>query len=389
MSVDLKVGDEILTGRFRNKKEIVKSIDTDDLNQPTVNGKQMLKFRIKKLIKETLDEIFTENIQLADKVYFNTNKLSPEAKNEILKITNGDNFTKIVSDLFFSLQNENPYFGKTELENILQFYQNIKTYNKNVYPIKNVNFLNPDDIWGMYYALQIRSKIINLFKILPSTASRNMKDDIRTERSSNELSKYLNDIEYFTTHFSQLSNRNKEMQEKVYRKMFKSNTTIEDLMQFVDDKENFLGGASFGKQEIIELSKTEDFEIIYQQGNSMIIQVDSPEGIKAIGCNSLWCFTYGSGFDAAYRQWNTYSHNDIVYVLVDFDENSDSQEFMHVLIGPLLDDDDDLIKYSEENEDQVPLYDMANEQSYNPYHILKTLFGENYETVIYEYLDFE
>tara|TARA_R110000803_G_scaffold22174_9_gene55461 strand:+ start:1645 stop:1851 length:207 start_codon:yes stop_codon:yes gene_type:complete len=46
--IDLKIGDKILTGRFKNKRDIVKSISVDNLGQPTVNGKPMLKFRIEK-----------------------------------------------------------------------------------------------------------------------------------------------------------------------------------------------------------------------------------------------------------------------------------------------------------------------------------------------------
>ena len=48
VTIDLQVGDVILTGRFKNKREIVKTIGVDKLGQPTVNGKPMLKFRIEK-----------------------------------------------------------------------------------------------------------------------------------------------------------------------------------------------------------------------------------------------------------------------------------------------------------------------------------------------------
>ena len=46
------MGDVILTGRFKNKREIVKTIGVDKLGQPTVNGKPMLKFRIEKAMPE-------------------------------------------------------------------------------------------------------------------------------------------------------------------------------------------------------------------------------------------------------------------------------------------------------------------------------------------------
>ena len=52
VNIDLQVGDTILTGRFKNKREIVKTIGVDKLGQPTVNGKPMLKFRIEKEMPE-------------------------------------------------------------------------------------------------------------------------------------------------------------------------------------------------------------------------------------------------------------------------------------------------------------------------------------------------
>jgi hypothetical protein len=171
--------------------------------------------------------------------------------------------------------------------------------------------------------------------------------------------------------------------------MFKSNITLKELMRFVDDKSNFIGGVEFTKKDVKKLSYEEDFEIIYEQGNIMIVRVDSPNGIKAIGCNSLWCFTYGSGFDAAYRQWNNYSYNDTVYVIIDFSKESDSEDFMYVLIKPLTDGDGNLISYDEDNEDEHPLYNMSNENYSNPYYILEGLFGEEYENIIHNYLNFD
>jgi hypothetical protein len=58
IELDINIGDEILAGRFKNKKVIVKDIGKDDKNQPTINGKTILKFRIKKLIKEEIDKLF-------------------------------------------------------------------------------------------------------------------------------------------------------------------------------------------------------------------------------------------------------------------------------------------------------------------------------------------
>jgi len=50
LELDLEEGDVILTGRFKNKRTVIKKIGTDDLGQPTVNGMKALSFRIEKLM---------------------------------------------------------------------------------------------------------------------------------------------------------------------------------------------------------------------------------------------------------------------------------------------------------------------------------------------------
>jgi hypothetical protein len=341
-------------------------------------------------IREYLNEqqILKENIQLADKVYFKTGKLSNEDREIILNITNGNNYTKLIADIYFYIKKTS--FNSNELLKILKpIYNDVLTYNKNVYPIVGYDVYNSTDISNVIQSLKKRRKIIDEIKKLPSIATRNLKDDIRKERTSPELGKYLNDLEYFMGHYSLLGNRDKETQIKILRKMFKGDTTLEQLMRFVDEKENFIGGVEFTRDDIKKLSESEDFEIIYEQGNVMIVRVDSPDGIKAIGCNSLWCFTYGSGFDSAYRQWSNYSYNDIVYVLIDFREKSDSEDFMHVLIKPLTDEEGNLIEYDEDNEDEHPIYNMSNENFSNPYTILNHLFGNNSKKIIENYLNFD
>jgi hypothetical protein len=46
--LDIKVGDVILMGRFKNKKVTVKTIGQDEHGMPTVNGKPICTFRYKK-----------------------------------------------------------------------------------------------------------------------------------------------------------------------------------------------------------------------------------------------------------------------------------------------------------------------------------------------------
>ena len=48
--IPIKIGDIILTGRFRNKPVKVKEVGIDELGQPTVNGNPILKFRLPKVM---------------------------------------------------------------------------------------------------------------------------------------------------------------------------------------------------------------------------------------------------------------------------------------------------------------------------------------------------
>ncbi len=354
---------------------------------------------LRKIIRESIQ--IAENIQLADKVYFNTGKLPPLAREAVLKITGGDPYTKIISDIAYAYFENSAKTGRwsvsgfdgekdydesevIQLSNdsvkdintwkeIKELYNQIKTYNKNVFPIEGFDINNPKNIWNITSALKNRAKILELMKKLPSVAARNLSKDKNVVRNYNQLNIYRDELEQFLSYYSLLSNRDPKFRKFIEDKMFKSGVTLEDLLDFVQEKENMLGGKPFTKNSVKRLvgANSYDMEIVYDKGNVMVVDVTSPDAIKKIGCNSLWCFTYGKGFDAAYRQWNQYSTNDHVYVIIDFSESMDSPDFMHVLIQPLD------YKAESEDENDSKLFNMANEESYNAVGIVKQLVGDD------------
>jgi len=48
ISIPVEIGDTILTGKFKNKAVVVKTIGVDDHGMATINGKKVVTFRIKK-----------------------------------------------------------------------------------------------------------------------------------------------------------------------------------------------------------------------------------------------------------------------------------------------------------------------------------------------------
>ena len=107
------------------------------------------------------------------------------------------------------------------------------------------------------------------------------------------------------------------------------------------------------KYKIIEKNDY-DLKIIYDKGDIVIVDVTGQSGIKDIGCNSIWCFTYGNEYGRAGEHWDTYSTNGHVYAIIDFKESQSSPEFIHILIKP----------FDKQAEDESHLYDMKNDQTY-------------------------
>jgi hypothetical protein len=324
-------------------------------------------------MKDIIKKLLRENIQQADKLYFNNGKLSKEDRDIVFKITNGDNYTKIITDIYYVLTKERPSYlttGGDISKTLIVIYKELLNYNNNVFPISNFNNLQPYD---KYQSILKRKQLIEKLNELPSIAIRNLKGDIRKERNINELDSELNSLDYFLAQYSLLSNRNPEQKRNIEKKMFRSGITFNDLYSFAGEKENLLGGENFDKKKIIEIIKNDDYgelEIKYNKNDIMIVEVSGPYGIKKIGCNSLWCFTYSrSNNRINWTDWDNYSTNGLAYVIINFNEKSDSSEFMHVLIKPLLDD------YSnEEDEDgSGRLFDMSNETIENPNWVIEDL----------------
>ena len=53
IELDIEEGDIVLGGRYKNQREVVKEVGTDELGQPTINGKKLLSFRIEKALPDS------------------------------------------------------------------------------------------------------------------------------------------------------------------------------------------------------------------------------------------------------------------------------------------------------------------------------------------------
>lgn len=334
-------------------------------------------------MKQLIKKLLKENLQLADKVYFKSGELSPKVREIILRVTNGDPYTKIMTDIYhtmlmnnhrtgnWALKHIDPEYQETEkpendvmniedLRKLRPLYNQLKEYNKNVFPIKGFNINGVQDTNELIRSLTQREKIINIFNEWPSIAKRNMKADIRKDRDSREMNHYRDTLENADAYLSQLNNRNEEARRSILAKIFTNNTTLDNVMDFLYNKESLLGGVDMTRKQVGQILKYDkenydELKVKYNKGDIMIIEVSGPEGIKLIGCNSLWCFTYNrKGGGTNWDDWYKNSTNGYCYIIIDFSQSSDSEDFMHVLTKPLLYD------YSDYRGDSERLYNMAN-----------------------------
>lgn len=358
---------------------------------------------IRGYVRRNLFEFFS----LADKVYFKSNKLPIKFQEVIQKITRGDAWTKLVSDLVYEIAQENSYTGewavasldgldaerKDEYEvhekslsiedwkGVKEFYNDLKLYNKNTLPVKGFNVKGVPNTLQLQSALKYRRGIIEQLQHLPSVAMRNLRGDLRIPRDLEEIVNYKRSTETFMRYFMLLKDRKSEMMSKLEKQFFKANITMAQMVDMAEDKSNLLGGDSIDRNSVQDIvaSTGGDLEIVYEKGSYMVIKVMGPEGIYELGCNSLWCFSYMEDGHLKLGTWYSHSTNDIVYVIIDFSVPSDNKQFMHVLIKPIDWGNDD-----EENDET--LFSMDNNSVYNPIWFFKNTIGLD---VAKQILDFD
>jgi hypothetical protein len=122
----------------------------------------------------------------------------------------------------------------------------------------------------------------------------------------------------------------------------------------------------------------DELKVKYNKNEIMIIEVSGPNGIKEIGCNSLWCFTYNSRHGGLnWHDWQNNSTNGYCYIIINFTQPSDSPDFMYVLTKPMSEYDDTEDDYSNGSH---MLFDMSNDEMEDPIHTIESMI--DYPTAV-------
>ena len=122
IKVDIKVGDTILGGKFKNKKIVVKTIDKNDKGDITINGKPLLRFRIIEEQKYRLLRRASDMKERLEKIIKN------DFSTQDIKSLPFDNFILICSNY---VANEIANETNLEGDEFVTFRNQIKNYIRN------------------------------------------------------------------------------------------------------------------------------------------------------------------------------------------------------------------------------------------------------------------
>jgi uncharacterized protein YjbI with pentapeptide repeats len=119
VELPIKIGDTILTGKFKNKKTIIKSLETDDYGMPTYNGgKKLTTFR---MLKE--DEVEEYKWNEGSKSFMKESRIEEQTieSHELTGTISSDRFFGVTFKNVKNVKFENCHFSKCvflDMENV-------------------------------------------------------------------------------------------------------------------------------------------------------------------------------------------------------------------------------------------------------------------------------
>ena len=196
ITLPVNIGDTILTGRFKNKKTVVKTIGKDEHGMPTINGRKVVNFRILK--EGTINEI-----PMADLV-----KIDQYADKQLNPVD------VVLTDKHFFDRLQDPRNKKDISQaELIGFFKRLAKKKKEF-----INFLNQ---YGQIVAKDNRSKINIPFmkqanKVIAKTIMR--KDDFKTpdpEYKFEQLAKGMDIYDIANMHKVDIDDLNVELQKGI------------------------------------------------------------------------------------------------------------------------------------------------------------------------------
>jgi len=288
-----------------------------------VTEEQLKKIINLTILKETAGEL--------DKHYVRTGLFDEEDRNIIMNITGGDNYTKLIADMYKYIANKyNPEsveprkVDDNDIKILRDAHERLKRYDKNVFPLKDLfakdYYTHP---LGIRNDLELRELIIDRLKTFPKLLLRNLRGDIRKERGEYEFRALFDTIRDIQNSLKLINQTKPEHRAKIEKKIFSSaNDTFEGVNQRLKDTTiPYLSQDDAGE---VVIDKVQDLgdeaEVLYNKDNVLVVKINTAEAMGYIGCSSQWCFA-----TSPQQYWDDYT-GDGGYATIVFNFNDDPSE---------------------------------------------------------------
>jgi hypothetical protein len=283
------------------------------------------------------DENLDETLGELDKYYVKTGIYDDEDRDVILSITNGDNWTKLIADMYYYLGDrynkqmvEPRKLNDNEITYLKNTHELLKAYDKNVLPIHDL-FAREHNAHALEKMndLNTRNVILKKLKQIPSVYLRNLRADLRKERDHYEFDSLLKNINSILNSMRVLNNVNAERANLILKKVFSNeNDTFEKIKERFDNI--FIPYLSQDEpiEEILDNIKywKDEVELLYNKNDVVAVKIMSAEAMTAFGCSSQWCFARDTGW------WDNYAEYGFATIVYNFNlDPSDPKRMVVVL----------------------------------------------------------
>lgn len=274
-----------------------------------------------------------------DKYYVRPGIYDEDDRDVIMSITNGDNFTKLIADMYYYLTNrynkemvEPTRLSERDRQILVNTHELLKGYDKNVFPIHDL-YAREHNAHPLEKVndLSLRKNIINVIKSFPSIYLRNLRGDIRIERNHYEFEKLFQNIQEIDKSLKLIKRLNPQHQEKIMKKVFSSaNDSFEGISNRLKNTTIPYLSQEEGPEGIIEKINDvgDEAEILYNKNNILVVKINTGEAMGYIGCSSQWCFASNpQGY------WDDYTSADgFATIVFNFNEEPSEPTAMVVVL---------------------------------------------------------
>lgn len=265
-----------------------------------------------------------ENYQLAQKYYVKAGKISEEDMEYLKECCRFPQYLSVYAWVYLQYPKDKQLLKK--ICDTLNNYYNLQNLIK-ISELSNPNEIvkNDDFYYGVLESISKRNELLIKLRNVDSKYLRNINKFLTGPFSLHGISKMLESLSGLIKWIKTYEDyEDSEIKRKIINTAFSSQMgSLEKIVDFLRDsyEEDLHHKDINSTQEVLDIIEEEglqyDLKVLYNQGDEILLLVESQDALRELTCNSMYCF---SRLDAR-KQWNVYAAGEFVFLLFNFKYN--------------------------------------------------------------------